>query len=398
MIRKLVCKALNEGLGGMIEPLSPESLNVSISGKAFLENVRVRPEFVQEMGLPLSLNAGTVGSIEIDIPLAHLKSKPIVVKIKDVLISLSPNPDVNVKRVLLKKQLYEFGQLSADDADFDMNSKMGKLIVKIIDNIVIMFEDLHIRIEDTVSSQTSWNDPSRANPDQNFSLGITLDHLEIGGCVVNADGMWMPGCLKHATRFLNKRALLGSHLASDVLPEAQRRISRAKMNPSGLGLYCHTVEQPLAISDPIHWEKEMRGFIASKNWRTDNYWILTPVSATALVSIDKNPQFTSCTSRVWTDARTDVSPPVTVNLSGLIAHKATVAVTPELLVGGTVELHWEFSSGTSNTRFRVKFRSAELLPGDWRHEEVFEPSQCCPSHLRRITGYAVALRAGEIGL
>ena len=213
MIRKHIIRVLNETLGGFIEEVTADSLTASVrSGKASLENVRVRPECMQEMGLPVTLNAGTIGSIEIDIPLTALRSKPIVVTIKDVLVSLSPNPEVNVKRVMLKKQIIKWNRLVADDTDpIDMNSKLGRLVGKIIDNIVIVIEDVHIRMEDTISSQRSWHDPSTFDPTQCFALGITLDRVELQGCIIDEKGVWEEGCLKGATRFLNKRVVIGTH-------------------------------------------------------------------------------------------------------------------------------------------------------------------------------------------
>jgi hypothetical protein len=398
MIRKLVCKSLNRALGGIIEEISPEELNISLtSGKASLENVKVRSFCIQEMGLPVSLNAGTIGSIELDIPVKHLKSRPVVVKIKDVLISLSPNPDVNVKKVLLLKAAVEFSQRSADDTDFDMNSKIGRLVTKIVDNIVIIIEDVHIRIEDTISSQISWHDKKRQDPKHCFSVGVTLDHVEVKGCLVDSDGSWQPGCLKKRTRFLNKRAVLGSYEKQDVQAEMQQRNSTAKANPSGVGIYCHLEEQPLDIEDSGEWVKGMRGFIASKNWRTENNWILSPVSASAFLSLDKNANFTPCSSRVWARPEPEAPPSVSVQLSARTPHSETVPVAAELLVGGAVEVHWQFTTSKVHTRFCVRLRNPVSSSTDDRRCDVLEPSQALPSHLKRVSGFIVMEEPGELG-
>ena len=60
------------------------------------------------------LNAGTVGTLSIDIPMTALRTKPIRVHIKDVLISVSPNPSVNVKKAQLEKHLYDWKQLEQE--------------------------------------------------------------------------------------------------------------------------------------------------------------------------------------------------------------------------------------------------------------------------------------------
>ena len=112
-IEGLICRTLNKVLGNFVEDISADSLNLAVlSGRASLKNLQVRPECIQEMGLPVKLNAGLIGSIVIDIPITSLLSKPIVVTIRDILVSLSPDRDVKLKRVLLKKQLHDWNSLA----------------------------------------------------------------------------------------------------------------------------------------------------------------------------------------------------------------------------------------------------------------------------------------------
>ena len=59
-----------------------------------------------ELGLPVVLNAGSVGSVDIEIPIAALRSKSVRITVRDVLIAVSPNPDINVKKAQLDKHLY----------------------------------------------------------------------------------------------------------------------------------------------------------------------------------------------------------------------------------------------------------------------------------------------------
>ena len=87
-IEGLICRTLNKVLGNFVEDISADSLNLAVlSGRASLKNLQVRPECIQEMALPVKLNAGLIGSIVIDIPITSLLSKPIVVTIRDVLVS-----------------------------------------------------------------------------------------------------------------------------------------------------------------------------------------------------------------------------------------------------------------------------------------------------------------------
>ena len=100
-VDQTISKWLNALLGGFVEEINADSINVAmLAGKARLENLTVKPTCLQELGLPVILNKGTVGRIELDIPMSALKSKPICVTVRDVLISVSPNPQVDLKRVL----------------------------------------------------------------------------------------------------------------------------------------------------------------------------------------------------------------------------------------------------------------------------------------------------------
>jgi vacuolar protein sorting-associated protein 13A/C len=92
MIEKLICKALNKVLGHFVEDITADSLKVAVtSGRASLENLRVRPDCIQELGLPVTLNAGVIGSIVVDVPIdegsAAISPSPILFYVK--------NPDMD---------------------------------------------------------------------------------------------------------------------------------------------------------------------------------------------------------------------------------------------------------------------------------------------------------------
>jgi hypothetical protein len=396
MIEKIICKALNKVLGNFVEEITTDSLNVAVtSGRASLENLRVRPECIQEMGLPVTLNAGIIGTIVVDIPLTALRSKPIVVTISDVLVSLSPNRDVNVKRVLLQKQLWDWKSLAEDENAIDPESKLGRLVSKILDNLVVVIEDVHIRMEDTVTSQPSWHgdkdDPSRC-----FSIGVTLDRFELKGSVVGLDGEWKRGCEKKALRFLNKSIVIGD---KERLHPGQERHARRQVSSAGFGIYCHGGERPLSISDAEQWAREMRDFIASGDWETGNQWLAGPVAASLKVSVDKRKEFSACLSRVWRPLKPKDSEFKNVVLMPETTYTTALPIRTEQLNRDGLHIYWIFETTKASVSFEVKFCSpghSDAASDETVH--IVQPTEPVDSHLQEIHGKAAVNYVGEFNL
>ena len=211
VIDAVIKKWLNKLLGGFVEEIDVDSINVAmLAGTAVLENLHVKPTCMQELGLPVVLNAGTVGRVELDIPMGSLKSKPIRVTIRDVLISVSPNPHVNLKKVQLNKHLFDWERQGLDEKEIDPHSKLGRVLAKVADNIKITVENVHLRFEDTISSQPSWHPDKHTHTDRCFSMGFTLDRFVLEGCVLGADGAWEARSVRQELRFLNKTLTIGT--------------------------------------------------------------------------------------------------------------------------------------------------------------------------------------------
>ena len=281
----IIMRRLNSVLGSFVEEITPESVSVAmLRGQVTLENLTVRPSCFEALGLPVVLNVGKVGSLVLDIPMRALKSKPIRVTIRDVLVCVSPSPTTDPKKAQLEKHLFDWAKLEAGDGEIDPASRLGLILDKVLDNIAVELENVHIRFEDTLSCQNSWR--CETHPDRCFSLGLTLDHLLLEGCLVSvgADGAatWKVGSVKGALRFLNKRITIGS--AQDVRWQQQGqqmqgaaqdggssrvRGRRARYNnPTGLGLYLNHGERPLPHADRHEWAEEMRSYIAQRHVET----------------------------------------------------------------------------------------------------------------------------------
>jgi hypothetical protein len=321
IVDEMIRKWLNRLLGSVCEEITAESINVAmLSGVATLTNLTIKRTFAEALGLPFVVNGGSIGALHMDIPLRSLRSRPIQLRICDVLLSLSPNPRTCIKKAQLEKHLFEWDQLEQEPKPIDPHSRAGALLGKIADNICITLEDVHVRFEDALSRQPSWRSVSDAS--RCFSLGLTLDSFTLEGCIIGPTGRWEVGQAKGALRFVNKLATVGtdgggscpSRAANPGSPIAPRASDGASpvgactaapddrhLHPSGLGVYLHHGERALRQEpDSEAWRAEMRRYIARASQPTGNSWMVGPFTTVCRLSLDKNLQrFTRCRSRIW---------------------------------------------------------------------------------------------------
>jgi vacuolar protein sorting-associated protein 13A/C len=163
---------------GSIVELPESALSVAVlSGKASLgPGLKIKKDVFEQLGMPVVLTAGSIESIEIDIPTTSLRTKPVVIRIRDVLIGLSPNPDANTRRAKLAAQERLWQQAGEEGEGIDPESAMGKMVQKIVDNIHIIVEDVHIRLEDTRTQS------------ERYAMGLVLDRFSLRSYVVDRTG------------------------------------------------------------------------------------------------------------------------------------------------------------------------------------------------------------------
>ena len=263
---------------GSIVELPESALSVAVlSGKASLgPGLKIKKDVFEQLGMPVVLTAGSIESIEIDIPTTSLRTKPVVIRIRDVLIGLSPNPDANTRRAKLAAQERLWQQAGEEGEGIDPESAMGKMVQKIVDNIHIIVEDVHIRLEDTRTQS------------ERYAMGLVLDRFSLRSYVVDRTG-WAETCAKQVQRFLNKCLVFGDDTA---LP-----------GQSGLGIYLHPGEAPVANPGSEAWRAAMLSYIVRQKRERDGArpvsWVVGPSVIRTRISIDKQDSFDGCFSRCW---------------------------------------------------------------------------------------------------
>ena len=203
-------------------PLPPGLLQ----GKARLENLSVRPEAPARLGLPVRLNAGNVGSIDLVFPRSPIamRSTPLRLTISNVYISVSPTTAADFKRASLAEPgaAADIDEAAADDDDdgTDWDSALGRLLDKVLDNVCITLIDVHVRVEDQVTGRVTrgrgaaWQ-PGRRGMAHAYALGFTLDQLTLRSAVSDgsesegadkssASTLLREGCSKDNSAYLNK--------------------------------------------------------------------------------------------------------------------------------------------------------------------------------------------------
>lgn len=149
---------LNKVLGSWIENLNTEQFSLSIfSGVVELDNLKLKPDIFQILGLPIKLLSGTIGHVKLKIPWSAWYSSPLEIDIENVIILLSPNSPDNwdendAKDLILKNKKYlidQFEVMHSDGPELMKNfSFLGSLTSKVIDNLCVQLRNVYVRYED----------------------------------------------------------------------------------------------------------------------------------------------------------------------------------------------------------------------------------------------------------
>ncbi|CAH0720243.1 unnamed protein product, partial [Brenthis ino] len=176
MFEGAVAGILNRLLGKYVQDLDTENLNVGIfSGNVNLTDLKLKPEALYELDLPIDVKIGTIGKINLQIPWSGLYTQPVMVHIEDVLILVGPaisnsyfDPEREkrltraAKRKILQDLEAESEVLKGPQNFFE------HLFTAIVNNLQIYVRNVHVRYEDSISSK-----------DGPLACGLCLQSLSI---------------------------------------------------------------------------------------------------------------------------------------------------------------------------------------------------------------------------
>lgn len=214
MLESIVANILNRSLGAYVENFDPKQLNIGIwSGDVTLSNLKLKPESLDKLNLPIELKCGNLGTLTMQIPWSNLKSKPVKVLIQDCYVLISaklPNTfdqaEEKIKELRIKRQKLvdleaisqslELSSLNLNPNEALKNQSFtDSLVSKIIDNLQITIKNIHVRYEDFACYTKS-----------PYSLGITLEELS----AVSTNENWVENFIEQVSTMSRKLMLLKS--------------------------------------------------------------------------------------------------------------------------------------------------------------------------------------------
>jgi hypothetical protein len=167
--------------------------------------LKLKTSALDELELPIAVQYGLLEKLYLKIPILSLGSEPVIVHLSGLYIVAGPKHRDSMsdaeERDRLERtkkrrlQLADLLGLDQTEEELDEETKLkrrkkaeeendsvfGKLKMKILNNIQVKVENIHIRYQDDLS-----------NPENPFALGITLDELY----AESADENWTPGWIK----------------------------------------------------------------------------------------------------------------------------------------------------------------------------------------------------------
>lgn len=194
MLEGLVADVLTRVLGQYVDGLSRESIRVGVwGGQLALRNLTLKPEAVavlfETLGLdlPVTVTAGFVGLLRVEVPWNRLRSAPVKVLIEGLTIAASPVSDGDQKALEERALRLKKARLAGDDVirDAKWSVRQGgtgqrksggmvqwgwrftsKFVTKIVDNLQFEVKDVVVRYEDESSVV-----------DQPYTVSLSLDSL-----------------------------------------------------------------------------------------------------------------------------------------------------------------------------------------------------------------------------
>eukprot|EP00043_Microstomoeca_roanoka_P020189 m.239970 g.239970 ORF g.239970 m.239970 type:complete len:4319 (-) comp17127_c1_seq1:139-13095(-) len=256
MLSNVAFWGLKQFMGPYFQNLDDAALKISVlEGRVRLTNLSLNPDVLRnELDLPLSVTAGTVGLLSIELSWKNLFSRPIRVTLDELTLVIQPShpKDFNeekMKQAQLKRKRSEIESLEKEPtnaAEQDLFS--SKSIFSIINNLQVVVKRIHLRYEDTGTITAC--DP--------FAAGVTLDQINMA----SADENWSPSVQELsqivARKLLELKAFgiyLDSNLhTSDII--SQQKLAATGIRSAMMDVFedPHAMETHDCILQPLHFD------------------------------------------------------------------------------------------------------------------------------------------------
>ena len=137
MLNGIISKVVSNLLGRYIEKIDSSQLEVDLwNGKARLENLKVSSNALSSHNLPFTVESGTIGCASFVFPWGQLDSQPCIINVENVFILAS-----------ISSNVITTNDLSCSSNNENESGLMSSVFDKIIDNIQINIQNLHVRVD-----------------------------------------------------------------------------------------------------------------------------------------------------------------------------------------------------------------------------------------------------------
>ncbi|XP_037627751.1 vacuolar protein sorting-associated protein 13D isoform X2 [Sebastes umbrosus] len=179
MLEGLVAWVLNTYLGKYVSNLNTDQLSIALlKGAVELENLPLRKDALREFDLPFEVKAGFIGKITLQIPFYRPHSDPWVISMSQLNLIIGPaqlqeydgekerEEERERKTRLLKALEDKFKSECEQRGESYWYSVTASVVTRIVENIELKIQDVHLRFEDDVS-----------NPEKPFSFGVCINNV-----------------------------------------------------------------------------------------------------------------------------------------------------------------------------------------------------------------------------
>ncbi|XP_068605139.1 intermembrane lipid transfer protein VPS13D [Brachionichthys hirsutus] len=175
MLEGLVAWVLNTYLGKYVSNLNTDQLSIALlKGAVELENLPLRKDALREFDLPFEVKAGFIGKITLQIPFYRPHSDPWVISMSQLNLIIGPaqlqeyddEKEREEERRRKRRLLRALEDRFKSECEQRGESYWYSVVTRIVENIELKIQDVHLRFEDDFS-----------NPDSPFSFGVCIDRV-----------------------------------------------------------------------------------------------------------------------------------------------------------------------------------------------------------------------------
>ncbi|XP_075226529.1 intermembrane lipid transfer protein VPS13A-like [Lycorma delicatula] len=270
MFEGVVATILNKYLGKYIQDLDTENLNVGIfGGDVQLTELKLKPDALYELDLPIEVKVGTIGRISLHIPWSGLYTQSVLLEIEDVYLiagpitdrSYDPDKEKVLCRASKRKKLQDLQDENLLGTGAPENhSFIENLITTIMNNLQVFVHNIHVRYEDSTL---------KGSDEHAFACGLCVQSFSIE----TTNSKWKP-----------VTSVLGSTSVYQLL------------RVESLSVYCNPCcteligsSPGLATAAPYTWRNDMKRGLETFSINGEEFdFILKPITAKVKVIVNKS--------------------------------------------------------------------------------------------------------------